>query len=92
MSIFEYNARLHEETLKKEGYEGGRAKGREEGLKEGLKEGREKGREEGLKEGRFDELCSLVNDGILTIEQVSDRMGMEPEEFLKKKEQELMQV
>ena len=76
MSIFEYNARLHEETLKKEGYE----------------DGREEGREEGLKEGRFDELCSLVNDGILTIEQVSDRMGMEPEEFLKKKEQELMQV
>ena len=76
MSIFEYNARLHEETLKKEGYE----------------DGREEGREEGLKEGRFDELCSLVNDGILTIEQASDRMGMEPEEFLKKKEQELMQV
>ena len=31
MSIFEYNARLHEETLKKEGYEGGREEGREEG-------------------------------------------------------------
>ena len=28
MSILEYNARLHEETLKKEGYEDGLAEGR----------------------------------------------------------------
>ncbi|MBQ4060144.1 MAG: hypothetical protein IJD40_14615 [Lachnospiraceae bacterium] len=33
MSIFEYNARLHEETLKKEGYE--------DGCERGCKEGRE---------------------------------------------------
>ena len=31
MSILEYNARLHEETLKKEGYEDGRTKGCAEG-------------------------------------------------------------
>ncbi|MBQ4060146.1 MAG: hypothetical protein IJD40_14625 [Lachnospiraceae bacterium] len=31
MSIFEYNARLHEETLKKEGYEDGFEDGREDG-------------------------------------------------------------
>ena len=30
LSIFEYNARLHEETLKKEGFEDGREEGREE--------------------------------------------------------------
>ena len=30
MSIFEYNARLHEETLKKEGYEDGRIEGRKD--------------------------------------------------------------
>ena len=35
MSIFEYNARLHEETLKKEGYEDGREDGRIEGRKQG---------------------------------------------------------
>ena len=35
MSILEYNARLHEETLKKEGYEDGRTQGRTEGLAEG---------------------------------------------------------
>ena len=34
MSIFEYNARLHEETLKKEGYEDGREDGRIEGRKD----------------------------------------------------------
>ena len=30
LSIFEYNARLHEETLKKEGYENGRIEGRKD--------------------------------------------------------------
>ena len=39
MSIFEYNARLHEETLKKEGYEGGRAEGREVILQNALRKG-----------------------------------------------------
>ena len=34
LSIFEYNARLHEETLKKEGYEDGLEDGREDGRKE----------------------------------------------------------
>ena len=34
MSIFEYNARLHEETLKKEGYEDGLEDGRIEGRKD----------------------------------------------------------
>ena len=34
LSIFEYNARLHEETLKKEGYEDGRENGRIEGRKD----------------------------------------------------------
>ena len=32
LSIFEYNARLHEETLKKEGYEDGRKQGEIENL------------------------------------------------------------
>ena len=35
MSILEYNARLHEETLKKEGFEDGRTQGRAEGRTEG---------------------------------------------------------
>ena len=36
LSIFEYNARLHEETLKKEGYEDGREEGRKQGEIENL--------------------------------------------------------
>ena len=64
MSIFEYNAQLHEENLKKEGFE----------------------------EGRFIELCELEEEGLLTLEQVAGRMGMTPEEFMKKKLEEQMLV
>ena len=59
-SIFEYNAQLHDETLKKE--------------------------------GRFIELCELEEDGLLTLAQVADRMGMTPEEFMKKKREEQVLV
>ena len=48
LSIFEYNARLHEETLKKEGYEDGLEDGRIEGRKAGLKDGRKQGEIENL--------------------------------------------
>lgn len=61
-------------------------------LDEKWDDGKKEGRKEGQKEGRFHELCSLIDDGILTIEQASDRMGMEPEEFLKKKEEALLLV
>ena len=78
ISITEYDKQLHEQTLREDGFEDGREIGREEG--------REIGREEGLKEGRFKELCNLVEDGIITIEQAAERMGMKPDEFLKKKD------
>ena len=39
LSIFEYNARLHEETLKKEGFEDGREEGREQILWNALQKG-----------------------------------------------------
>ena len=39
MSILEYNARLHEETLKKEGFEDGRTEGREVILQNALLKG-----------------------------------------------------
>ena len=70
ISITEYDKQLHEQTLREDGFE----------------DGREIGREEGLKEGRFKELCNLVEDGIITIEQAAERMGMKPDEFLKKKD------
>lgn len=49
-------------------------------------DGFEDGREIGREEGRFKELCNLVEDGIITIEQAAERMGMKPDEFLKKKD------
>ncbi|MCM1400215.1 MAG: hypothetical protein NC225_12125, partial [Clostridium sp.] len=44
MSIFEYDAELHEKTLKEIGYE----EGREQGRSEGIDIGREQGRSEGI--------------------------------------------
>ena len=43
LSIFEYNARLHEETLKKEGYEDGLEKGRAQELERILQNALQKG-------------------------------------------------
>ena len=43
MSIFEYNARLHEETLKKEGYEDGRIEGRKDEREEIIRNAFRKG-------------------------------------------------
>ena len=56
LSIFEYNARLHEETLKKEGYEDGL----EDGRIEGREEGRIEGRIEGRKQGEIENLLNLI--------------------------------
>ena len=43
LSIFEYNARLHEETLKKEGYEDGLERGIERGIKRIIQNALKKG-------------------------------------------------
>ena len=74
MSIFEYNARLHEETLKKEGYE------------DGLEKGREEGREEGIEKGRAQELERILQNALLkghSPEQIADFTGIPLEEVLK---------
>ena len=81
LSIFEYNARLHEETLKKEGYEDGIEKGREEGREEG----REQGREEGRKEGREQELERILRNALQkdhSPEQIARFIGVDLEEVL----------
>ena len=92
MSIFEYNARLHEETLKKEGYEDGledgRIEGREEGRKEGRKEGRIEGRAEGHKEGRKEIIQNAFRKGY-TPEQIAEFTGADLEEVLKVREKML---
>ena len=77
LSIFEYNARLHEETLKKEGYEDGIEKGREEG--------REQGREQGRKEGREQELERILRNALQkdhSPEQIARFIGVDLEEVL----------
>ena len=74
MSIFEYNARLHEETLKKEGYE------------DGLEKGREEGREEGIEKGRAQELERILQNALQkghSPEQIADFTEIPLEEVLK---------
>ena len=73
MSILEYNARLHEETLKKEGYEDGRTQGRTEG------------RTEGRAEGRAEERTVIIQNALLkghSPEQIADFNGMDLDEVL----------
>ena len=77
LSIFEYNARLHEETLKKEGYE------------DGLEDGRIEGRTEGRIEGRKDEREEIIRNAFrkgYTPEQIADFIGIPLEEILKVQE------
>ena len=45
--------------------------------------GKKEGRKEGKKEGSIETLISLVKDGILTLQQAAERMGMSLENFEK---------
>ena len=69
------------------GVEKGRLEGIEKGRLEGRIEGMEKGRREGIQEGKFEgavtTLASLVNDGILSIEDAAKRANMSVEVFKK---------
>ena len=87
MSIFEYNARLHEETLKKEGYEDGRIEGRIEG--------RAEGRIEGRAEGRKDEREEIIRNAFrkgYTPEQIAEFTGADLEEVLRVQEKMLQEI
>ncbi len=46
-----------------------------------LEEGREEGREEGKKQGVFMTLCSLVNDGLLKLEEAAERVNLSEAAF-----------
>ena len=46
-------------------------------------EGIEEGKKEGKKEGKIETLLSLVKDGLLTLQQAAERMGMSLEKFEK---------
>ena len=87
LSIFEYNARLHEETLKKEGYE--------DGLEEGRIEGRAEGRIKGRAEGRKDEREEIIQNAFrkgYTPEQIAEFTGAELEEVLRVQEKMLQEL
>ena len=87
MSIFEYNARLHEEILKKEGYE--------DGLEEGRIEGRAEGRIKGRAEGRKDEREEIIQNAFrkgYTPEQIAEFTGAELEEVLRVQEKMLQEL
>ena len=79
MSIFEYNARLHEETLKKEGYE------------DGLEDGRIEGRAEGRKDEREEIIQNAFRKGY-TPEQIAEFTGAELEEILRVQEKMLQEI
>lgn len=77
MCLTEYNK---EETM---------AMLRKEAREDGLEEGRKIGKEIGIKEGRKEELLDLIRDGILSKDQVADRLHMSVEQLeqeMKKKE------
>ena len=79
LSIFEYNARLHEETLKKEGYE------------DGLEDGRIEGRAEGRKDEREEIIQNAFRKGY-TPEQIAEFTGAELEEILRVQEKMLQEI
>ena len=89
MSLFEYDEEKHMKCVREEGWEDGYAKGceaglqqgREEGREEGWKEGREEGQKQGQKQGQLQVLTSLIERGILTIEEAAGVVGLPVEEL-----------
>ena len=53
------------------------------GLEKGIEKGMEKGREVGRQEGVISILASLVNDGILSIDEAAARANMSTKDFEK---------
>ena len=59
------------------------ARGIEKGMEKGIEKGMEKGRAVGRQEGVISILASLVNDGILSIDEAAVRANMSAEDFEK---------
>ena len=79
-------ARLMKRDAREEGRAEGFAEGRAEGFAEGRAEGFAEGRAEGRTIGKIKACCSLIEDGILTVEKAAEKVGLSPEEFLRKAE------
>ena len=59
------------------------ARGIEKGMEKGIEKGMEKGRSVGRQEGVISILASLVNDGILSIDEAAVRANMSVKDFEK---------
>ena len=83
---FSDNEELWQEAEKMEGLgqsilEEGIREGMEKGMQEGIVKGMEKGIIKGHKEGVLAALCSLVNDGLLKLEEAARRVNLSEAEF-----------
>ena len=83
MILTEYNEKLHEQTLRKEG----REEGIEEGFIKGRREGLEAGMEEGLIKGREKEqkkmaesVRNLMNNLNVSAEEAMELLGLSEED------------
>lgn len=78
MLLEEYDEKAEREYLRKEAIE----EGWKEGHRKGWKEGQKEGVEAGMKLGGFEILASLIEDGILSVEQAANRANGKQEEFI----------
>ena len=58
--------------------------GIEKGIEQGIEKGIEQGIEQGIEKGTFNTLVSLVKEGLLTLEQACEKLGMSASEFQNK--------
>jgi len=73
MSIYEYN----EEYARKAFYEDGQ----EDGYKRGIEQGMEQGIEQGIEQGKLMLIIPMIRDGILTMADAAERMGISVEQL-----------
>ena len=53
----------------------------QEMMRKGREEGMQQGMQQGMRQGTMTTLFSLVEDGILTLDDAASRVNMTPEEF-----------
>ena len=91
MLLTECNVEEVMEELKaqarEDGLEEGRAEGRAEGLQQGLEEGRAEGLNEGIHKGRIQTLATLVNRGVITLQEASEQAGISENDFIEEMQQ-----
>ena len=79
------SGRIEEKSLK-QGIAQGMEQGIAQGMEQGIAQGMEQGIAQGIEQGILGTLASLVNDGMLAMEEAAKRANMTPSEFKKKME------